>query len=368
MEKIVNKTLAAKIKKQVEQAEKVIEDYRGKKLRVMEVCGTHTHEIFRQDIGRLVSSKINLIAGPGCPVCVTGGSFIDEARFLVDEVKAAVCTFGDLLRVPGSGGSLDDSRSRGGAVNIVYSPLDAVTYAREHPHQQVVFLSVGFETTVPSACLAVKQAAAIGLKNFSLLTANKTMDEAYKSLATAVDAYLYPGHVCAITGTNKLAEMANPPAEGGMGISGAVAGFKAEEIMLALATIVKKSAAGEPFFVNCYPRVVRPEGNIAAQKLIAEYMEPCDSIWRGLGNLPGSGLKLRAEFAAFDAAEKFSLPSFVEKMPPGCRCGEILQGAIEPPKCKLFGNVCTPLRPVGACMVSSEGTCAAYYKFAREGQ
>lgn len=344
----------------IERAKNILASYNGKLLRVMEVCGTHTHEIFRQGIRDVLDTNIRLISGPGCPVCVTGGSFIDAACHLAASVGITVCTFGDLLRVPGSKGNLDDVRSKGGAVHVVYTPLDAVAYAKEHSDEQVVFLSVGFETTTPSSCLAVRHAQNLGLKNFSLLTANKTMDEAYKNLAGSADAFLYPGHVCAITGTQKLSELAQR-----QGISGAVAGFKAEEILLALVMIVQKTAAGQPFFVNCYPRVVTEKGNIAAQKLLAEYMEPCDSLWRGLGNLPGSGLRLRSMYRDYDAKIKFALPDFADGMPHGCRCGDVLKGNIEPQECRLFGAACNPLHPIGACMVSQEGTCAAYYKYKR---
>lgn len=344
----------------IERAKKILSAYDGRPLRIMEVCGTHTHEIFRQGIRDILGKNIRLVSGPGCPVCVTGGAFIDEACYLAEEIGVTVCTFGDLLRVPGSRENLDEVRSRGGAVRIVYTPLDAVTYAKEHPSEQVVFLSVGFETTTPSSCLAVRHAQEMALANFSLLTANKTMDEAYKSLAGSADAFLYPGHVCAITGTKKLTALAEE-----QGISGAVAGFKAEEILLALVMIVQKVAAKRPFMVNCYPRVVSEDGSIEAQKLLAEYLEPCDSLWRGLGNLTGSGLQLRPAYRSYDARLRFNLPDFAEKMPPGCRCGDVLKGNIEPQECKLFGTACSPLHPIGACMVSQEGTCAAYYKYRR---
>ena len=342
----------------IRRAKDVLKAYAGKPLKIMEVCGTHTHEIFRQGIRDMLGPDIRLISGPGCPVCVTGSSFIDEACYLAQNLGATVCSFGDLLRIPGNAGSLDDVRSRGGDVRIVYTPLDAVAYAAEHLDKQVVFLSVGFETTTPSACLALRHARKLSLTNFSLLTANKTMDEAYKLLAQSADAYLYPGHVCAVTGTEKLKKLTED-----YGISGVVAGFTAEEILLAIATIVQKSRENKPFLVNCYPRIVAECGNKAAQKIIDEYMTPCDALWRGLGIIPGSGLALREKYSAYDARRKFSLPSFADTTPPGCRCGDVLKGVIEPKECRLFGAACTPLNPVGACMVSQEGTCAAYYKY-----
>ncbi|MBP5586843.1 MAG: hydrogenase formation protein HypD [Lentisphaeria bacterium] len=341
----------------MESAKQIIESYNGRKLRVMEVCGTHTHEIFRLGIRRILPPQIELISGPGCPVCVTPAGYIDEAVMLALEHGAVICTFGDLIRVPGSEMSLAGARSKGAAVKTVYSPLDAVDFARENPDKQVVFLAVGFETTVPAACLAVKKAAAEGLANFSILGANKTMPNAYKALKGSADAFLYPGHVNAITGTAVCEDLVK------LGVSGVVAGFTADEILTALAVIIRLSASGEPFFRNCYPRVVRPEGSPAALKLMDTVMEPCDAEWRGLGVIPMSGLKLRPAFAAYDARLKFSLPPVAGRSNPACRCGEVLQGKCKSTDCKLFGTACTPLHPVGACMVSNEGACSAYYQY-----
>ncbi|MFV0635822.1 hydrogenase formation protein HypD [Mitsuokella sp. WILCCON 0060] len=335
----------------------IIKNYQGPKIRIMEVCGTHTHEIFRLGIRSLLPQNIELISGPGCPVCVTPVSYIDEAIFLALEKKAVICTFGDLMRVPGTKGNLYDARSQGGKVQIVYTPLDAVTYAAEHPEEEIVFLAVGFETTTPISCLAVKRAAKLGLKNFSLLTANKTMPAAYKAMASHTDAYLYPGHVCAITGTKLPEELTK------QGISGVVTGFTASELLTAIAVIIEKSRQGKPFFVNCYPRVVRPEGNPAACALIEEYLEPCDSEWRGLGVLKKSGLQLREKYAAFDARRHFRLPKIEGHANPACRCGEVLQGNIKPMDCPLYGKICKPEHPIGACMVSREGACSAYYRY-----
>lgn len=335
----------------------IIKNYQGPKIRIMEVCGTHTHEIFRLGIRSLLPKNIELISGPGCPVCVTPVSYIDEAVFLALAKKAVICTFGDLMRVPGTKGNLYDARSQGGKVRIVYTPLDAVTYAAEHPTEEVVFLAVGFETTTPISCLAVKRAQKLGLTNFSLLTANKTMPAAYKAMASHTDAYLYPGHVCAITGTSLPESLMK------QGISGVVTGFTASELLTALAVIIEKSRQGKPFFVNCYPRVVRPEGNPAACALIEEYLEPCDSEWRGLGVLKESGLQLRAKFAAFDARRHFKMPKIEGHANPACRCGDVLQGKIKPTDCPLYGKICKPEHPIGACMVSREGACSAYYRY-----
>jgi hydrogenase expression/formation protein HypD len=331
--------------------------------------------------------------------------FIDEAILLAMEHGVTICTFGDLVRVPGSAGvpavkkegaeapeksaessvktegeaagkntgaaaasrpdsgksrrigSLAAARAAGAKIQVVYAPQDAVAYAEEHPQEQVVFLSVGFETTTPTACLAVQEAQQKGLTNFSILTANKTMPSAYAAMKDSTDAFLYPGHVHAITGTGICEELARK------GTSGVVAGFTAKELMTALAVVVKKTQEGKPFFENCYPRVVRPEGSPAAQKLVEKMMEPCDARWRGIGVLPDSGMKLRAEYADYDARVKFALPAMEGRENPACRCGEVLQGKCLPSDCKVFGTGCTPDHPVGACMVSGEGACSAFYLY-----
>ena len=389
----------------IARARQIIDSYQGAPIRIMEVCGTHTHEIFRLGIRQILPPTIRLISGPGCPVCVTPVDFIDEAILLAMEHGATICTFGDLVRVPGSAGvpavrkegaeapektaessektegeaagkntgaaaasrpdpgksrrigSLAAARAAGAKIQVVYAPQDAVAYAEEHPQEQVVFLSVGFETTTPTACLAVREAQQKGLTNFSILTANKTMPSAYAAMKDSTDAFLYPGHVHAITGTGICEDLAKN------GTSGVVAGFTAKELMTALAVVVKKTQEGKPYFENCYPRVVRPEGSPAAQKLVEKMMEPCDARWRGIGVLPDSGMKLRAEYADYDARVKFALPAMEGRENPACRCGEVLQGKCLPSDCKVFGTGCTPEHPVGACMVSGEGACSAFYLY-----
>lgn len=339
-------------------AKEILENYSGPKLRIMEVCGTHTHAIFRLGIRNILSPNIDLISGPGCPVCVTPVDFIDEAIMLALEKGVTVCTFGDLVRVPGTVSSLAGARSEGGKVQIVYSPTDAADYAIAHPDEQVVFLSVGFETTTPASCIAVEKAIKTGIDNFALLTANKTMPSAYDALKDSVDVYLYPGHVNAITGNAHVKKLAEEE-----GISGVVAGFTASELVTALALAVKKSEEGKPFFVNAYPRVVTDEGSPDAQALVNRLMEPCDTEWRGLGIIPNSGMRLKEEYSAYDARKKFNLPHLEGHGNPACRCGEVLQGKCKSTDCPLFGKVCTPQHPVGACMVSDEGACSAYYQY-----
>ena len=347
------------VKKELSPKE-ILQSYDGRKLRIMEVCGTHTHEIFRLGIRKILSDKIELISGPGCPVCVTPVGFIDEACWLALEKGCVICTFGDLIRVPGTEQSLADARSRGAVIKTVYSPLDAVDFAKENPDKQVVFLAVGFETTTPSACLAVEKAKAAGLDNFSILCANKTMPNAYQALKGSADAFLFPGHVNAITGNAVCKALSE------QGVSGVVAGFTAKELLTALAVTVTLLQKGEPFFVNCYPRVVKDEGSPAAQKLMDKVMQPCDSEWRGLGVIKMSGMTLRDEYADFDARKKYDMPEIKGKPNPACRCGDVLQGRCKPCDCKVFGKVCTPQHPVGACMVSGEGACSAYYQYGME--
>ena len=344
----------------IEEARSYLENYDGPDFRIMEVCGTHTHEIFRQGIRRILSPKINLISGPGCPVCVTPVSFIDEAVYLALEKGCTITTFGDLVRVPGSKMSLAGARAKVAKIKVVYAHFDAVKIAQDNPEEQVVFLSVGFETTTPSDVIAVKKAMGAGLKNFSILTANKTMPGAYEAMGKSCDAFLYPGHVHAITGTQICKDMCEK------GVSGVIAGFTGSELLTALAVAVKKFGEGRPFFVNCYPRVVKDEGSPSAVAMVDKFMEPCDAEWRGIGTIPMSGMQLRDEFAEFDARKKYDVPQIKPEYKTACRCGDVLQGKITPNQCPLFGKACNPDHPVGACMVSDEGACSAFYMYGGE--
>lgn len=337
----------------------------------MEVCGTHTMAIARTGLRSVLPPTVRLVSGPGCPVCVTPIGFIDHALALAELPGVNVATFGDLMRVPGSRHSRRDPRSllsaraRGASVHVVYSPRDAVALAEARPSEQVVFLSVGFETTTPGIAAAVLDARRRGLENFSVLCANKTIPEAVHALATApeigLDGLLCPGHVSVILGP----EVYEPIVERDR-LPCAIAGFEAAEILRGLASLVDQIREGRPRVANCYGGAVRPGGNPKARATMAEVFEPCDSEWRGLGSIPGSGLRVRDELAKFDAARRFdvALPPPVE--PKGCRCGDVLRGLIEPAECPLFARTCTPEAPVGACMVSSEGSCAASYTYERE--
>lgn len=345
------------------EAAEMVRNYHGPKIRIMEVCGTHTHEIFRLGIRQMLPESIELISGPGCPVCVTPVGYIDEAVMLALDKGVKIFTFGDLIRVPGTEKSLAVARSEGADIQVAYSPMDALEYAKEHPDEEVCFLSVGFETTTPGSVIALRNAVREDVPNFSLLTANKTMYVAYRALKDSADAYLYPGHVSTMTGMEIYRKLAESE-----GISGVVTGFTTSEIVTALATVVRRvsevrEGKRDAFTENCYPAVVTEEGSPAARKLVSTYMEPCDTEWRGLGVIPASGLKLRGEYASYDARVRFHLPVIHGKANPACRCGEVLRGECKPMDCKIYGKVCTPEHPVGACMVSSEGACSAYYKY-----
>ncbi|MDD5921659.1 MAG: hydrogenase formation protein HypD [Eubacteriales bacterium] len=343
-----------------EKAAEYIRSYQGRPIRIMEVCGTHTHEIFRQGIRRMLPESVHLISGPGCPVCVTPIDYIDEALFLAKEKHVTICTFGDLVRVPGTEENLQDVRAEGAKVRMVYSPMDALAYAEKHPEEDVVFLSVGFETTTPPSAISVREADARGVRNYAVLTANKTMDQAYRALRDSADAFLYPGHVSTITGTGIYQELKSE------GISGVVTGFTGAELLTAIAVSLKKMEDGKPFFVNCYPRVVTEEGSPSGRAIINSVMEPIDSEWRGIGVIPKSGLKLRDRYEAFDARKKYSIPNIQGHADPRCRCGEVLKGECTPNQCPVFGRACTPEHPVGACMVSNEGACAAWFRYGRD--
>ena len=348
----------------------VLSRYQGGPRTFMEVCGTHTMAIARTGLKALLPEGVRLVSGPGCPVCVTPVSYVDHALALAALPQVTLTTFGDLMRVPGSrhgkgpAPSLLRAKAQGGDVRTVLSPLVALDLAVAHRDRQVVFLAVGFETTAPTAAAAVLHARARGIDNFSILSANKTIPEAMVALASSedlgLDGFLCPGHASVVIGTHPYAPLAQE-----LGLACAVGGFEAVEVLRAMASLLEQVSQGTPRVDNCYPGIVRPQGNPKALALMYEVFEPCDSEWRGLGRIPHSGLRVREEFAAFDAARRFQvdLPAPVE--PRGCRCGDVLRGLIDPPGCPLFAAACTPESPVGACMVSSEGSCAAAFQYAR---
>jgi hydrogenase expression/formation protein HypD len=331
-------------------------------IRLMEVCGTHTMSIFRSGIRALLPEKIALLSGPGCPVCVTAQAEIDAFIALARTDGVIVTTFGDLMRVPGTLSSLQKERAEGRDIRMVYSTLDAVAIARRNPDKRVVFLGVGFETTAPTIAAAVVTACRKGLENFFVYSAHKLVPPALNALMSlgdiAIDGFLLPGHVSVIIGLDGYRDFFDTRR-----IPCAVAGFEPTDLLQAIAELVDQIETGAPALVNAYPRAVTNKGNPAACRLLDEVFETADVTWRGIGMIAGSGLKFRQAFAAVDAEKAFALTFPEAAEPKGCACGEILTGAKIPPQCALFRKSCTPADPVGPCMVSSEGTCAAYYRY-----
>ena len=341
-----------------------IEALGDRPMTLMEVCGTHTMAIARSGLKTLLPGNIRLLSGPGCPVCVTPAEVIDGVLELAMEKNVILTTYGDMLRVPGSnpGDSLLRRRALGARVEIVYSPVDAVTLAKENPGREVVFLGVGFETTAPGTAVAVQMAREQGVENFSLLSMLKTVEPALRALIAMegfrVDGFLCPGHVASIIGEGGFRFL---PEE--YGLPGVIAGFAPEEILLAVYRLAKQLTEGQARLENAYPRAVRPEGNPLARSMLENCFEPRRDLWRGLGSIDNSGLALRPELAAFDAEKKFGLTAAPAAKPTACRCGDVICGRLGPEECPLFGRRCTPEDPVGPCMVSSEGACAAAYKY-----
>lgn len=335
----------------------------GRAARIMEVCGSHTMAIARYGVRDLLPKSVDLISGPGCPVCVTDTGYIDAAIELARR-GVAVATFGDLMRVPGSRETLSRVRSEDANIVVCYSPASALELAKREPEREVVFLAIGFETTVAPVISIIEAARRDGVRNLSLLTAFKLVPPALRALlddpAIRVDAFLCPAHVSAIIG----ADAYRPFVESDR-VPCLVAGFEPLDILLGIAEIVDQIATGDARLVNQYDRVVKPEGNRKALDLMARLLEPVDAAWRGIGVIPGSGLALRSEFSAFDAAKRFGLAIDAGKPNPACKCGEVLKGMIRPLECPLFGGVCHPDNPIGPCMVSSEGSCAAAFKYSR---
>jgi hydrogenase expression/formation protein HypD len=335
----------------------------GRPVRIMEVCGTHTMTAFRSGLRALLPENLSLLAGPGCPVCVTPVGFIDHAIALARLDNITVATFGDLLRVPGSESSLERERAQGAKIKTVYSPRDALEEAEQNPERQVVFLGVGFETTAPTVAWTIKKAAADKRANFSVLGAHKTMPRAMAALLQGgqvrIDGFLCPGHVSAIIGSRPYEFICRDH-----GLPCVVAGFEAGDMLAAIAMLLRQLAERRAAVEIQYTRGVSATGNAPAQALLQEVFEACPSEWRGLGEIPQSGLRLRPAFREHAAAWRWPglrLPRPAE--PAGCLCGAVLRGARQPPECPLFRTRCTPETPVGACMVSSEGACAAYFRY-----
>ncbi len=347
--------ISREIARQVKQISK-------KQVRLMEVCGTHTMSIFRNGIRSVLPRTISLLSGPGCPVCVTAQKEIDAFIALARTDDVIVTTFGDLIRVPGTDSSLQNERSDGRDIRIVYSTFDALEIAKKNPGKKIVFSGVGFETTAPTIAASIVSAKEMNLDNFFVFSAHKLVPPALDALINIkdikVDGFILPGHVSVIIGTKAYVQFFEQ-----CRIPCVVAGFEPADVMQAIFMLVEQTETNTAKLENAYPRAVTDNGNTKAQKIMHDVFETADAVWRGIGTIPESGLKIREDFAQFDAQKMFKIEVPESKEPKGCACGEILTGLKTPPECSLYKKACTPVNPVGPCMVSSEGTCAAYYKY-----
>ncbi len=330
-------------------------------IKIMEVCGGHTMAIRKHGLHQLLPSEIELLSGPGCPVCVTEQTFVDKAIAYAQLPKTTLLTYGDLVRVPGCYQSLSEARSAGASVEVIYSTQQALSLARKQPNHRFVFAAIGFETTAPGTALALQQASVEKLNNFLVYCAHKTMPEAMEALVAdglPIDGYLGPGHVCSITGSKLFDRLVAR-----YSIPLVISGFEAVDLLQSVFLLTQMILQNESGIQIQYRRLVSPDGNRKAQSILNEVFEPCTATWRGLGAIPHSGLKIRNTYAQWDA--EVMLPVSVHSLPDpkGCLCGEILKGIRKPTECAHFGKKCTPEHPVGACMVSSEGTCQAYYSY-----
>ncbi|MDR2491870.1 MAG: hydrogenase formation protein HypD [Coriobacteriales bacterium] len=337
-------------------------DRLGRTVRLMEVCGTHTVAIARSGFRSVLPSEIQLVSGPGCPVCVTANADIDRVIALTHVPGVVVATFGDMVRVPGSTSSLQQRKAEGAAVEVVYSPLDALRLAQNSPDTPVVFVGVGFETTTPLVAATIERASALGLQNFSVLAVHKRVPPALEALATsdevALDALILPGHVSTILGAGPYEFVASE-----FGIPGCITGFEPLDVLQGVAQLLEQLLEGRASIEIAYRRAVMRDGNPTALAAIDRVFEVCDAEWRGLGAIPGSGCCVRDDYADFDADRRFCIVPEPTVEPRGCRCGDVLRGVMAPSACPLFGTACTPVSPIGPCMVSSEGSCAAHYRY-----
>ena len=350
-----------------DQARKLADQIAGlvtRRWNIMEVCGGQTHSIIRNGIDQILPPQIELIHGPGCPVCVTPLNVMDQALMIAARPEVIFCSFGDMLRVPGSQDDLFKIKGAGGDVRVVYSPLDAIKLAQSNPDRQVVFLAIGFETTAPANAMAVKLAKQLGLQNFSALVSHVLVPPAIEAILNApenrVQAFLAAGHVCSVMGYHQYHRLA---AEYRVPI--VVTGFEPLDLLEGIRRTVIQLESGNAHVENAFPRVVTEAGNIPAQETINEVFQVTHRGWRGIGEIPHSGWQLKANYAEFDAAIRFEVGDCQTAESSQCRAGEVLQGSIKPHQCEAFGKECTPRHPLGATMVSSEGACAAYYNYGR---
>jgi hydrogenase expression/formation protein HypD len=341
---------------------RTLTDTIGKPVKLMEVCGTHTVAIFRHGIRDIIPREISLLSGPGCPVCVTPIKDVDVAMAISRLDGSILSTFGDMMRVPGSKQSLYHAQAEGANIRVVYSPMDALKLAMENKEKNVVFFATGFETTSPSIAGTLFEAERIGVDNFYIYSAHKIVPPALKALLDyedlRIDGFILPGHVSTIIGSRPYEFIASD-----YKVPSVITGFDAEDILQGIMMLLEQIVSGRAHVEIQYTRVVKEEGNKKAQSLINEYFEPCDANWRGIGTIPLSGLKLREKVNRRDVKHVFEIDVPDSKEPKGCQCGLVLRGVKIPTDCRLFGKACTPEHPIGACMVSTEGSCAAYYKY-----
>jgi len=339
-----------------------ITDLSRKKIRIMEVCGTHTVSIFKSGIRSVLPDTISLLSGPGCPVCVTAQEEIDTFIAFSRMDNVIITTFGDLIRVPGTESSLQKEKAQGRDIRIVYSATDALSIAQNNPHQRVIFLGVGFETTAPTVAAVISSASDMNLTNFYVYSAHKLVPPALFALMGLttgnINGFILPGHVSVIIGVNGYLPFFNTHK-----IPCAIGGFEPVDILRAILSLVEQNEYGKPSLFNAYERAVKRKGNPKAMLLLDQIFEKKDALWRGIGQIPDSGLSIRKTYASFDAENAFQIDLPEPKIVKGCSCGEILIGNKTPPECPLFRKTCTPFNPFGPCMVSSEGTCATYYRY-----
>ncbi len=358
MDKKEERELAGKMVGEIRR----LADQQQRRLRFMEVCGTHTVSIFRAGIRQLLPETVELVSGPGCPVCVTTDAYVDQAVEYAKREDVILTTFGDMLKVPGSRYSLSDAQAAGADIRIVYSPMDSLQVARENPEKKIIFLAVGFETTAPTAAATVLAAEQQGLSNLFMLSAQKLVPPALHMLLqdpeVRVDGFLLPGHVAVVTGSEVfrfLPEQYHMP--------GIVTGFEPLEILRSLCRLMQQTAEGRAEIGNEYGSVVRKGGNPVSRRILEQVYEPVDADWRGIGRIAGSGLRMRPEYRRFDIEQVLPLEVEPVTKKTACRCGEVLRGIVTPKECPLFGKACIPTHAIGPCMVSVEGVCAAWYKY-----
>lgn len=341
-----------------------LSEHLDRRVNLMEVCGTHTVNACRSGVHSLMPDNVRLLSGPGCPVCVTAQRYIDAMVRLGRRADVTLTTYGDMIRVAGEGGSLELARSAGADVRVVTSTMEAVEVARANPDRQVVFAAVGFETTAPATAASVLAARKLGLDNYTVLPCHKLVIPAMRTLLEdpeiRIDGFLCPGHVSVIIGADAYQPIVRTYAKPCV-----ISGFEALQIMEGVVALVAQFVEGRAELENLYPEIVSDAGNVRARQLLDRVFVPGDSAWRALGVMADSGLDLRPEFRAFDGFARFEIELGTDNEPPGCRCGEVITGRCDPDDCKLFGTVCTPIYPIGPCMVSSEGSCQAWFKYRR---